>query len=564
MRKGTGLSIFVRTRRAAGWTTSALAALLVLGCLLLPRHLWELRPTTFVRIPLEAIFGAALLLALPRKGRRVAAMLAGVGLGLLTLVKLLDMGFDAVLQRSFNPVLDWGLFADAVGFVRDTAGDAAAVGAVVAAVLLALGIPTVLALAMVRLVDLPAGHRTAATRTALVLGTAWMVCVMAGVQVAGAPVATVSAAELVHSRAHLVVATLRDEQAFAREASVDSYAAHTPPDRMLTALRGKDVIFAFVESYGRVAVEDPQISPRVDATLAEGTKRLRAAGFSSRSAFLTSSTTGADSWLAHSTFMSGLWINNQQRYRTVTASSDRLTLTGAFQRTGAWRDVGVLPGTTRAWPDGKFYHFDKLYDAKSLGYKGPAFSWSTMPDQYTLSAFERLEHGRKHRGPLMAEVVLTSSHNPWAPLPSMVGWDEVGDGSVYDAIHKVGRNPKQVWKNADQVRTEYARSIGYSLTSLLTYVEKYGDKNTVLVFLGDHQPNPTVTRHSSNRDVPIAIVAHDPAVMARISHWGWQNGLDPSPTAPVWRMDTFRSRFLTAYGSGSGPGLAAAPARPAH
>ncbi|GAA2756251.1 sulfatase [Actinopolymorpha rutila] len=558
------MSIFARARRALGWTTSALAALLVLGCLLLPRHLTELRPITFVRIPLEGIFVAAVLLALPRRARRVTAVLAGVGLGLLTLVKLLDMGFDAVLQRSFNPVLDWSLFADADDFLRDSVGRAGAVGAVVAAVLVALVIPAVLALAMVRLGELMARHRTAATRTTLVAGTAWMVCLTAGIQVMGAPVASDSAAALVHSRAHLVVATMRDEQAFAREASVDSYAAHTPPDRMLTALRGKDVIFAFVESYGRVAVEDPQMSPRVDATLAEGTRRLRAAGFSSRSAFLTSPTTGADSWLAHSTFMSGLWINNQQRFRTVTASSDRLTLTGAFQRTGAWRDVGVLPGTTRAWPEGKFYHLDKIYDAKSLGYKGPAFSWSTMPDQYTLSAFERLEHGKKHRKPLMAEVVLTSSHNPWSPLPRMVGWDEVGDGSIYDAIHKAGKDPEQVWKNPDQVRTEYARSIDYSLNSLVTYVENYGDDNTVLVFLGDHQPNPTVTRHASNRDVPIAIVARDPAVLKRISRWGWQAGLDPSPTAPVWRMDTFRNRFLSAYGSGVGTRPGTTPARLSH
>ena len=544
------MSIFTRARRGVGRATSALAALLVLGCLLLPRHFWELRPITFVRLPLEGILLAAVLLALPRLGRRVVAVLAGVGLGLLTLVKLLDMGFDAVLQRSFNPVLDWSLFADADDFLRDSVGSAGAIGAVVAAVLIALVVPTVLALAMVRLGELMAGHRKAATRTALVFGTAWMVCLTAGIQVMGTPIASDSAAALVRSRAHLVEATLKDEQAFAKEAAVDSYAAHTPPGRMLTALRGKDVIFAFIESYGRVAVEDPQLSPRVDATLAEGTRRLRAAGFSSRSAFLTSPTTGADSWLAHSTFMSGLWINNQQRFRTVTASNDRLTLTGAFQRTGAWRDVGVLPGTTRAWPEGKFYHFERIYDATSLGYKGPAFSWSTMPDQYTLSAFERLEHGRKDRRPLMAEVVLTSSHNPWAPLPRMVGWDEVGDGSIYDAIHKAGKDPKQVWRNPDQVRTEYARSIEYSLNSLLTYVEKYGDDNTVLVFLGDHQPNPTVTRHSANRDVPISIVARDPAVLNRISSWGWQDGLGPSPTAPVWRMDTFRDRFLNAYGSG--------------
>ena len=52
-----------------------------------------------------------------------------------------------------------------------------------------------------------------------------------------------------------------------------------------------------------------------------GTGRLRAAGFSSRSAFLTSPTFGAASWLAHATLQSGLWVDSQQRYDQLTGAS---------------------------------------------------------------------------------------------------------------------------------------------------------------------------------------------------------------------------------------------------
>ena len=92
-----------------------------------------------------------------------------------------------------------------------------------------------------------------------------------------------------------------------------------------------------------------------------GTRRLRAAGFAARSAFLTSPTSGGGSWLAHSTLLSGLWIDNQQRYHNLVAS-DRLTLNGAFRRAG-WRTVGVMPAITRPWPEGAFYGYDQLYDA---------------------------------------------------------------------------------------------------------------------------------------------------------------------------------------------------------
>ncbi|MFI2351718.1 sulfatase [Streptomyces sp. NPDC019443] len=544
--------------RTMTWVTTALAAVLVLFALLLPNEPTRLTPSAFARIPVEGIFGAALLLVLPPKAKKVVAVLAGVGLGLLTILKFLDIGFHSALDRPFDPMLDWILFDDAEAFLGDSVGQAGAIGAVIGVVVLVLALLVLMTLAVVRLSHLIVRLRAAATRTLLVLGTVWITCAALGVQIAGAPLASRSTAELVHDRARQVSAGLKDEREFAKEAAADDFR-DTPADQLLTGLRGKDVIFAFIESYGRSAVEDPRMASQVGALLADGTSRLRAAGFSSQSAFLTSPTAGGGSWLAHSTFMSGLWIKNQKRYDSVT-SSDRMALTGAFQRAGAWRTVGIMPGVTRAWPEGQFYGLDSIYDSRYLGYKGPNFSWAPVPDQYSLSAFERLEHGKPGREPMMAEIILVSSHNPWAPIPKMIGWDEVGDGSVYDAINKAGKDPKEVWKDPKKVRTEYRRSIEYSLNSLISYVEKYGDDDTVLVFLGDHQPAPIVTGEDASRDVPIAIVAHDPAVMNQISSWGWQDGLKPGPKAPVWRMDTFRDRFLTAYGPQPGP--SPSPPRP--
>ncbi|MGW1790758.1 sulfatase [Streptomyces tubercidicus] len=545
--------------RAGARAVTVLAAVLVLAALLLPNQLTRLTPGEFLRIPVEGIFGAALLLLLPPRARRVAAVVAGVGLGLRALLNCLDMGFYSVLARPFDPVLDWGLFGDAVSFLKDSIGQAGATGAVIGVVALVLALLALMTLAVVRLTRVMVRHSAVATRTTLVLGTVWITCAALGVQLAGVPVASTNTADLVQDSAQRLRASLADQQVFAKEAHVDAFR-DTPPDQLLTGLRGKDVLFTFIESYGRSAIDDPAMASQVDAVLKDGTERLRKAGFASRSGWLTSPTAGGGSWLAHSTFMSGLWIKNQQRYRTVT-SSDRMPLTDAFKRSGAWRTSGIMPGVTRSWPEGKFYGLDHVYDTHHLGYKGPQFSWSRVPDQYSLSAFERLEHGKPHHKPLMSEIILVSSHNPWAPIPKTIGWDQLGDGSVYHGIKKAGKDPKEVWKDPAHVRTEYRRAIQYSLHSLISYMEKYGNKNTVLVFLGDHQPVPTVTGEHASRDVPVALVAHDPAVLDRISGWGWQKGLKPGPKTPVWRMDTFRDRFLTAYGPQAG---AAKPPRPSH
>ena len=103
------------------------------------------------------------------------------------------------------------------------------------------------------------------------------------------------------------------------------------------------------------------------------------------------------------------------------------------------------------------------------------------------------------------------------------------------------------------MKAAYARSLEYSLNTLISFVQHYGNKNTVLVVVGDEQPLPIVSGQSTSHDVPISIIAHDPAVIKRIAGWDWQDGLRPSPQAPVWRMDAFRDRFLTAYGPRPAP-----------
>jgi hypothetical protein len=528
-------------------TLTVLSVALVLFALLLPNTVRALTPGTFLRIPVEAIVGAALLLVLPRRPRLAAAVCAGLALAVLTVLNLLDMGFQEYLGRGFNLVLDWELLDDAQSYAGDTMGEAGALGLAVGAVVLVLLLCALLALSVVRVAGLLVRHRTVAVRSTLAAAVIWTTTAALGVQLAGLPVASDQASALVLTQTERVRATLRDEAAFAREAKSDAFGA-TPPEELVPDLRGKDMIFTFIESYGRSAIEDPAIRPGVHRTLDASTEELAKAGFRAKSGWLTSATYGGSSWLGHSTFLSGLWIANQQRYRTAT-SSDHLTLTKAFRKTGAWRTVGVMPGVQKAWPEAEFYGLDKVYNAFQLGYRGPKFSWSTMPDQYALEAFQRLEHGKERDKPLMAEVILTSSHQPWAPIPEMVGWDELGDGRIFEGIEKRGADPADVVASSARSKEEYGKSVQYSVTSLTQWLRRYGGDDTVLVFLGDHQPIARVSGDDASRDVPVSIVAKDPEVLEKIADWGWTDGLEPAGDAPVWKMSAFRDRFLTAYGS---------------
>jgi hypothetical protein len=137
----------------------------------------------------------------------------------------------------------------------------------------------------------------------------------------------------------------------------------------------------------------------------------------------------------------------------------------------------------------------------------------------------------------------------------MIKWSRVGHGAVFNRVQAAHQTPAdELWSDPAGVRTAYAQSIKYSLRALVSFVRHAHNPNLVLVVLGDHQPWSIVSGLGPSHDVPISVIAHDPAVLHRIAGWGWNNGLRPSPQAPVWPMSAFRNRFLTAFGPRPRPG----------
>jgi hypothetical protein len=549
-------------RRVVGAIATALAVLLVWVALTAPAPTlgWSPTPLSLVRIPVEGIVVATLFLLLRGAAMRWFAIAAGIVLGVLLVVRILDAAFLATLYRPFNPLTDWRYAGSATELLGDSAGPATAVLAVAATILLVVGLVTLTPVALRRVGRLVARHRRTALRAVVTASVVWVACAALAVRTTGdLPLASSSAAALTAHEVTTVRDGLRDREAFAAEIPVDAFRT-VPSGDLLTALRGKDVVVVFVESYGRVAVDG---SPDVARALASGTSGLHASGYTVRSAWLTSPTFGGISWLAHSTLQSGLWVSSQQRYEQLldTASSadaggaPRLTLARAFSRAG-WRTVDVIPANRHDWPEGKaFYGYDEVYDARTLGYAGPGYGYAPMPDQFTLSAFDRLElerHPTGGRRPVMAEIDLVSSHVPWAPLPRLVDWASIGDGSVYLAQAGTATPRDVVWASTQGVRTAYGQTVAYSLDSVVSFLRATHDDNLVVLVLGDHQPISLVSGDHAGHDVPVSIVARDRAVLDRISGWAWQDGLRPAPTAPVWPMDRFRDRFLTAFGRGAG------------
>jgi phosphatidylglycerophosphate synthase len=544
-----------RARRAVRFTIAALALVLIWFTLLLPDRIYQLSFGAFIRIPVELLVLVALALVLPRWPRRIVAVIAGILFSVLIFAKFLNMGYYDLLDRAFNPVTDWAEINQARGVLQDAIGaNLTWVVAVVLVIALLLLVTAIIA-ATIHLTAVAARHRRGTVRGLAALTAVWGLAAGLSLQlIPGSPVASASETSLAVAQVRATQSALADPRVFGQAIHGTDPEAAIPAANLLTGLRGKDVLIVFVESYGQVAVQGTTFSPGVDAVLRQQNSMLNSAGWSTQSAWMGSPTSGGVSWLAHSTVQSGLWVNSQQRYDELLASQ-RFTLSDAFNKAG-WHTVADDPSDNTTWvPGTTFYHYAQTYNRLNVGYHGPTFSYSSMPDQYTLAEFQRLELAPGHK-PVMAEIDTTSSHTPWVPLPSMVPWNQVGNGSVFDAQRGTAQDVARVWSNTNSVRQFYGQSIQYSMTALTSWVTQLNDPNLVLILMGDHQPHSTVSGNAPNNEVPISIITRAPSVLAQMSSWHWQDGLLPTSSAPLEPMDAFRNQFLNTF-SGNPPAQAA-------
>jgi hypothetical protein len=528
---------------ARGRTPLAIGLLVALP--VLPGVLAAGSPAAIFRLPVESIVVVVLLALIPwRRVRILVAIVFGVFVVVALALAGLDAAFRYALDVHFDPN-DWQQVGDGFGVVSDSIGTPAAVAVLVLIALAAVATVVVLAWAALR-VDAAVRARRAHGRTALAaLAAIWVVAALAGSQlVAGQPAAASASLNSITSAASIASATLDAQQTIADQIRTDPYR-DVPASDLLTGLRGKDVIFAFVESYGTVALNDDGIAGGVKQVLSDGEDQLTSDGYAIQSAWLTSPTFGGVSWLAHSTLQTGLWINKQSIYDRVT-KTDRLTLSDAF-RTAGWNTISDVPSDTHPWPVGSsFYHYDTLLDTNSVEYHGPAFGYARIPDQYTWKYFSD-HHLTGAHAPVMAEIDLVSSHTPWAPLPRLLPWEDIGDGAIYSTQLAGQATTSEIWSDPARIKKAYGQSIEYSLGALFSFVQNSDDPNLVLVVLGDHQPAAVVSGEKASRAVPISVISKDPAVFDAIREWRWDDGMLPSADAPVWRMDAFRNRFLDAF-----------------
>jgi phosphatidylglycerophosphate synthase len=306
-------------------------------------------------------------------------------------------------------------------------------------------------------------------------------------------------------------------------------------DAPLPRVVGADVVLHFVESYGAVAYDVPEIAAAVAPGRAELAAALEATGREVVSAFVTSPTFGGTSWLAHSSFMTGLEIRNNGAY-DLLLTQNRATLAKRFRALG-YRSVALLPGLRNEWPEGAFYGFDRIYGARALAYRGPEFGWWRIPDQYALARLASLEMSAPPRAPVFVFFATISTHMPFRPVPPyQPDWNRVLSAAPYDEEHLVTESAGYAeWTN---MRPAYAATLDYTFEYVAGFLRAHAEEKFVWIMLGDHQPAASVTGEGARWDVPAHVITSDPAIAAALVERGFTTGLTPAraPLGPMHEL----------------------------
>ncbi|MEL7133079.1 MAG: sulfatase-like hydrolase/transferase [Pseudomonadota bacterium] len=520
-----------------------LAAAVIFAVLVLPNHPGTMRWGALNRWPLEL---PVLLFAALAFGRRLGVSYALAFLLLLSVViKVADYAMFSAFNRTFNPILDTFLIKAGLSLLRDSIGGVLTALAVIGTALLLILLFVALERSLRAWAGLSLARPLRAIAAAFALVGAGWAAADAGHHLEfwrfdKSPPGTAWTSRLTVKRAIEVQQTAVELARFAQDAKNDTYADATG---LLDRLAGRDVILIWIESYGRASFDNPLYAPTHLETLRAAEAEIALTGMAMKSGWLTSPTSGGQSWLAHGAFASGLWTSDNGRYNAMLASGHKWLF--HFAREAGYRTTAIMPAITSGWPESLVMGFDQVFPAGDIPYKGDRFRWVTMPDQFTLAAYQTLLPDDPR--PDFIQVALISSHAPWTPIPDMVPWDEIGDGTIFNDMAARGPAPKDLWRDRDAVRDAYRRSVDYALQATFSHVARLGDAAPLVIVAGDHQAAGFVAG-SDNKDVAIHMIG-PPLLLELIEAWNWTDGLIPATDGPVQRMDRFRNDFLAAFSS---------------
>mgnify|MGYP001164952001 CR=1 FL=1 len=286
----------------------------------------------------------------------------------------------------------------------------------------------------------------------------------------------------------------------------------------LSELDGTNVIVIFVESYGAVLVEEPELLEPYKKLLSEMQSKLENKSFLMVNGY---SEAPDSSWLSRLSFSTGTRIDNRAT-ASLAVLSKLTTLNQRFSQLG-YHSLSVMPGVEEYKSHiESFFDFQeriRFWDMdwpKNKSVNG----WAKIPDQYVLEWLGRKSIFKKNTS-VYAEIVLSSSHSPYGLVPHYITNQQI-DLEDYWSMIDTKKGSLGLFSHMAGSSNKYMTSIEYSLRSAFEFIEKYLVQDTLIILIGDHQPTALSTYSNL---VPVHIISRKSNLLTSFQHIGFRKEL---------------------------------------
>ena len=310
----------------------------------------------------------------------------------------------------------------------------------------------------------------------------------------------------------------------------------------LSRLSNTNVIVIFIESYGAVLVENPDLLNPYKKFYSEMQTLLEKKSFSMVSGY---SEAPDGSWNSRLSFSTG--TNITHRYiANLAMVSNLTTLNQKFSQLNH-TTLSFMPGVTEpVLYIETFFDFQNRIRFWNLDWpKDKSFvGWPVIPDQYALEWLGR-KPTLKNITPFYAEIVLSSSHSPFGRVPSYIT-DGTFNLEDYHSRIQGKKDSLSIFSYLESSPEKYMISIEYSLRSSFDFILKYLDKEDLIILIGDHQP--PVLRTDSFL-VPVHIISGNRSLLSPFKKLGFQKELFSLEVKRNISHEDFAQFILESYSS---------------
>lgn len=317
---------------------------------------------------------------------------------------------------------------------------------------------------------------------------------------------------------------LSREMGHTRSQSADStYVGY----RQLNWSDPPSIYLVMLESYGTVLAEDPHIDEAYDRLMGWATRALRGSGWETASTKSVAPVFGGLSWLSAATVLTGTPVSHQPTYDVMRRTLSRYPhLVWLLERQGY--ETGLLQPPVRARPGLRVrnpYAFDRTIHFDDLDYRGPAYGWGIVPDQYSLSVAHKTFVQTASR-PFFLLFETVTSHGRWKrqPPPLVADPESLNETRAERAPARLASaGPVDFIETEELTRPErYFRYIRYEWRVLVDYLRKKAPKNSLVIVFGDHQP---FFAESESFATPVHVLSQDEGLVRRFTERGFAPGL---------------------------------------